>query len=120
MLTCPECNGALSRIEEKKIIRYRCHTGHAFTESALLADITKCIEEDLWKAIRGLDESILLLEEMAGRSANGTEWAVQAVHQKINDAKKHSEAIRKTLVNTEQLSGDSISKSDNGKKGISQ
>ncbi len=106
-LTCPECNGALSRIEENEIVRYRCHTGHAFTESALLADITKCIEEDLWKAIRGLDESILLLEEMSGRS-NGKEWAAKALHQKISDARKHSEAIRKTLVNTEQLSGDTI------------
>ena len=117
MLTCPECNGALSRIEEKKIVRFRCHTGHAFTENALLADITKCIEEDLWKAIRGLDESILLLQEMSGRSSSAGEWAVKALHQRISDAKKHSEAIRKTLVSTEQFNRDTLDKEAGRKPG---
>ena len=114
-LTCPECNGALTRIEEEKIVRYRCHTGHAFTENVLLADITKCIEEDLWKAIRGLDESIILLEEMASRTSKDADWALKALNLKINDAKKHSEAIRKTLLRTEQFSVDTIAKRDNDK-----
>jgi two-component system chemotaxis response regulator CheB len=108
-LTCPECNGTLSRIEEKKIIRYRCHTGHAFTENALLADVTKGIEEDLWKALRGLDESILILEEMAARATNGIEAPVKTLQQKISEAKKHSLAIRETLISNEQFSADKLS-----------
>lgn len=30
-LTCPDCGGGLWEIKESKPLRYRCHTGHAFT-----------------------------------------------------------------------------------------
>lgn len=50
--TCPECNGVLVRLVEGKFIRFRCHTGHAYTASSLLADVTKSVEEKLWQAMR--------------------------------------------------------------------
>jgi hypothetical protein len=34
-LTCPDCSGALVEIREGGLVRYRCHTGHAFTMEAL-------------------------------------------------------------------------------------
>ena len=34
--TCPDCHGALTQLIEGKLIRYRCHTGHTYTVSALL------------------------------------------------------------------------------------
>ncbi|RYY93494.1 MAG: chemotaxis protein CheB [Chitinophagaceae bacterium] len=63
--TCPECQGALLRLQEGSILRFRCHTGHAFTASALLAAVTGSVEEKLWQAIRGLEETTLLLEGIA-------------------------------------------------------
>ena len=43
--TCPECNGALSRLKEGNIIRFRCHTGHAFTIKALLSEVSDaCVQ----------------------------------------------------------------------------
>ncbi len=62
--TCPECHGALVRLLEGKIIRFRCHTGHAFTASALLAGITTVVEENLWQAMRGMEEGTLLLQQI--------------------------------------------------------
>lgn len=59
--TCPECHGALVRLIEGNIIRFRCHTGHAFTASALLAGITQTIEEALWSSMRAVEECTLLL-----------------------------------------------------------
>ncbi|GAB3018001.1 chemotaxis protein CheB [Spirosoma pulveris] len=41
--TCPECAGVLVRFREGKLIRYRCHTGHAYTAGALLAEVDKSI-----------------------------------------------------------------------------
>jgi two-component system chemotaxis response regulator CheB len=70
-LTCPECNGALISIREGKLIRYRCHTGHAFTASSLLAETTKSVEDSLWKAIRSLEETIILLEQSSKQFAEG-------------------------------------------------
>ncbi len=68
--TCPECHGALVRLLEGKIIRYRCHTGHAFTASALLAGITTVIEENLWQAMRGMEEATMILEQIGEHFEN--------------------------------------------------
>ena len=63
--TCPECHGVLVRLIEGKIIRFRCHTGHAYTASTLLADLSKSVEETLWQAMRGLEETTLLLNQIS-------------------------------------------------------
>lgn len=64
-LTCPECNGVLVSINEGKLLRYRCHTGHGFTADALLAELTKSVEETHWQVVRGLEEAVMLLEQIA-------------------------------------------------------
>ncbi|MEI6945969.1 chemotaxis protein CheB [Paraflavisolibacter sp. H34] len=38
-LTCPECHGALVELTEGNLTRYRCHTGHSFTQSSLLSGV---------------------------------------------------------------------------------
>jgi two-component system, chemotaxis family, protein-glutamate methylesterase/glutaminase len=62
--TCPECHGVLVRIQEGPIVRYRCHTGHAFSLQTLLAEVNEEIDATLWNAIRAIEERILLLQEM--------------------------------------------------------
>ena len=71
-LTCPECSGALVRFNEGKLVRYRCHTGHAYTAGALLAEVDKSVEDNLWKSIRAIEEAIMLLEESG--KALGAGW----------------------------------------------
>lgn len=44
---CPECHGVLSRLQNGDIVRYRCHTGHAYSADALLASITEKVEDSL-------------------------------------------------------------------------
>ena len=34
-ITCPECHGAMQEIRDGALVRYRCHTGHAFTLESL-------------------------------------------------------------------------------------
>jgi two-component system, chemotaxis family, protein-glutamate methylesterase/glutaminase len=63
--TCPECHGVLVRIRQGMIVRYRCHTGHAFSLETLLAEVNEEIDGTLWGALRALEERILLLEELA-------------------------------------------------------
>ncbi len=64
-LTCPECHGALRRIAEGRLTRFRCHTGHGFTADALISGITHTAKEALWNATRALEEGVMLLDEMA-------------------------------------------------------
>ncbi|GAB2523965.1 chemotaxis protein CheB [Spirosoma aerophilum] len=74
-LTCPECSGALVRFREGKLIRFRCHTGHAYTAGALLAEVDKSVEDNLWKSVRAIEEAIMLLEESGRASAEGGDAA---------------------------------------------
>lgn len=64
-LSCPECHGALQEFHEGKLIRYRCHTGHAYTLEALLSSVGENIERNMWQAMRGMEENIILLDNMA-------------------------------------------------------
>ena len=63
--TCPDCHGVLVQIEEGSIVRFRCHTGHAFSIKTLLAEVNDSIDKGLWDTIRAVEERILLLKQMA-------------------------------------------------------
>jgi two-component system chemotaxis response regulator CheB len=106
-LTCPECNGALVQFTEGKIIRYRCHTGHAFTDSSLLAGITKAIEENLWKTLKGLEEAIIILEQ-TGRQLelDGKEKNAGLFYNKAKQTHDRISEIRKIIFEQEHFSED--------------
>ena len=62
---CPECHGVLLQMKEADRIRFRCHTGHAYSAESLLADIREQIEVQLWNAIRAMQEGDVLMRAMA-------------------------------------------------------
>lgn len=106
-LTCPECSGALVSIQEGKIVRYRCHTGHAYTASALLADVTRSVEESLWKAVRSLEETVILLEQSSRQFAEGgNAAAADQFAQKAHETRQRAVKTRKFIFYQEQLSED--------------
>ena len=62
--TCPECNGTLWEIEARPT-RYRCHTGHGFTQRALRNAQIEAVDGALWSALRALQEEEQILRETA-------------------------------------------------------
>jgi two-component system, chemotaxis family, protein-glutamate methylesterase/glutaminase len=76
-LTCPECGGGLWEMKETKPLRYRCHTGHAYSALSLGQSQKESTEQSLWATIRGLREREMLLRRMAS-IAEGTGDAAQA------------------------------------------
>ena len=64
--TCPDCHGVLVQIEEGPIVRFRCHTGHAFSMKSLICEVNAAIDTGLWDTLRAVEERILLLRQMAG------------------------------------------------------
>jgi len=105
--TCPECHGALVKLQEGQMIRYRCHTGHAFTPSALLAGITEAVEETLWQAMRGLEEQAMLLEHIATHySETGRQDKAELFRQKARKSKEQADVVHESLPHHEQLSND--------------
>ena len=62
--TCPDCHGVLVQIEEGSIVRFRCHTGHAFSLMTLLAEVNESIDTGLWDTLRAIEERVMLLRQM--------------------------------------------------------
>ena len=105
--TCPECNGTLVRFQEGKFIRYRCHTGHAFTASALLTDVSRNVEETLWKAVRGLEEVTMLLDQTAtAMKESGDDEAAELFFNKAHDFRERADYLHEFAFQQEQLSED--------------
>lgn len=94
---CPDCGGVLWQMAEGKLLRYRCHTGHAFTSAVLLAQQTAKIEETLWVALRMFEERRNLLVTM---SKSGKHSA--SVTQRATDSEVHIERIRAMLKATDK------------------
>ncbi|MET3879569.1 chemotaxis protein CheB [Chitinophaga sp. OAE865] len=106
-LACPECHGALSALSEGGRIRYRCHTGHAFSESSLLSAITDNIENNLWNTARGLEESVNLLNHMGDHFAEINQPALAAMYfKKAKDTVGYNKRIREILHEMEKLNAD--------------
>jgi two-component system chemotaxis response regulator CheB len=66
---CPGCGGVLWKMDGRGEKRYRCHTGHSYSELALLASQSEKIEEMLWISLRMFEERKNLLTSMAKDSA---------------------------------------------------
>jgi two-component system, chemotaxis family, protein-glutamate methylesterase/glutaminase len=69
--TCPECGGALWKLDEGHSFRFRCHTGHGFTPETLLDGQNHELEKALWSAVRVLKERAGIHEQMASRMQKG-------------------------------------------------
>jgi two-component system, chemotaxis family, protein-glutamate methylesterase/glutaminase len=107
--TCPDCSGVLSKIKDGNRPRFRCHTGHAFSSDSLLAALTETIEESLWSAIRGVDESIMLLNHIGDHFAEVNQGPTAAkFFQKAIEAGKRNDLIRKAVFEHEHLSAESV------------
>ncbi|OUL21596.1 chemotaxis protein CheB [Nostoc sp. 106C] len=96
--TCPDCGGSLWEIEEGKMLRFKCHVGHAFGAETLLAMQSEVLEEALWSAIRALQEKAMLSERMASRMRDrNLKLAAQQMEREAEAAKQRAQLIREVL-----------------------
>lgn len=101
---CPDCGGVLWQITEGDFLRYRCHTGHAFTSAVLLAQQTAKIEETLWVALRMFEERQNLIAT-TGRSLGNS---ASSVLQRVQDSQIHIDRIRAMLKATHEDNQEAI------------
>jgi two-component system chemotaxis response regulator CheB len=105
--TCPDCHGALTQLIEGKLIRYRCHTGHAYTVSALLSEVTQSVESMLYQSMRGLEETKMLLQNLGTHFADDQQAAVaQLFFRKANEVGRQARIVHDSILKHEALSGD--------------
>ena len=93
---CPNCGGVLWEMNDPKVQRYRCHTGHSFTASALVDSQTEKIEETLWVSLRMFEERKNLLNNMAQKETHTREK--RSLSQRAKETEIHIERIRAMLL----------------------
>jgi two-component system chemotaxis response regulator CheB len=89
---CPECHGVLLQLKDEGRIRFRCHTGHAYSIESLVADVDQGIDTALWNAIRALEEATLLLQRIASLLPSGGDAA--RLEGRADDVRRQSDALR--------------------------
>ncbi|MGF6545249.1 chemotaxis protein CheB [Paraburkholderia youngii] len=75
--TCPECNGTLWRITGSRVMRYRCHTGHAYSAASLDDGRMIDAEMSLRNALRALREREMFSRELGEHFAAIGDTAAQ-------------------------------------------
>ena len=94
-LTCPDCGGSLWQVQQGHVLRYRCHTGHAYTAEALAESSQEALEETLWVALRMLEERKNLLGSMVDHDSGY--WTEQRT-ERVEEMKVHINRLREFLL----------------------
>ena len=98
--TCPSCRGALWELEENGHLRYRCHTGHAYTHASLLIDQNNAIEEAMYMALRAVEEKATALRRLAERWDQGFATLKADYQQRARDMDNTADVLRGLLSGT--------------------
>jgi two-component system chemotaxis response regulator CheB len=107
--TCPECYGVLVQLQDGGLTRFRCHTGHAYSLSTLLADVTQTLENSLWGTLRAMQESVLLLRHLAKQARDQQEGHLsEAAERKAGEVEQSTRLIYDLLRRQETLSEDQL------------
>jgi two-component system chemotaxis response regulator CheB len=100
--TCPECHGVLVQIEEGKLVRFRCHTGHAYSFKSLLVEVNEAVDASLWSTVRAIEERILILKQFADvAEAAGKVVEASRLRAKANEADEKCAPLRALLLDSD-------------------
>lgn len=96
-LTCPECNGTLWEIDDR-VLRYRCHVGHAYTAAYLEADQADAVEKNLYVALKSISESATLAMRLATRAQEeAQEEKARAFRERARKLEALADTVRHVL-----------------------
>lgn len=92
---CPNCGGVLWKVDDGVSLRYRCHTGHAYTAASLLAEQTGKIEETMWVALRMFEERRNLLTTVSKEQRGA---AAKSASERVKESDIHIARIKAILI----------------------
>jgi two-component system, chemotaxis family, protein-glutamate methylesterase/glutaminase len=113
-LTCPECHGALTEIDDQGFLRFRCHTGHAYSAESLRSSQADAWERALYDALRAQEEQLLLLRKMAlDARSRGQQGHAQGYETRAQSYEEGVQIIRSLLVdNGPRVASDDFATTD--------
>jgi two-component system, chemotaxis family, protein-glutamate methylesterase/glutaminase len=102
-LTCPDCGGGLWELDDQKPLRFRCHTGHAFSALSLADSQRASAEAHLWNGVRALREREMLLRRLAVVSrGNGQHEQARTQEALADRVAEQSDRLERMIEEREQ------------------
>jgi two-component system, chemotaxis family, protein-glutamate methylesterase/glutaminase len=99
LFACPECHGVLLQLKREGPLRFRCHTGHAYTAAALMAEVDEAIEVSLATTLRAIEERVLLLQHVAAHLRDQDEGATaEELLARAEWTQARAELVREALL----------------------
>lgn len=92
-LTCPECGGALAKVEGDPIPKYVCHIGHVLSGEAMLETQAETIERLLESALAMLNERCELCRQLLDDGG----YDKHRIEGSLRDATRTAEWLREFL-----------------------
>jgi two-component system, chemotaxis family, protein-glutamate methylesterase/glutaminase len=97
-LACPDCHGSMVEIQDGDLLRFRCHTGHAFTLETLRLAKCEAWERTLYAAMRAQQEHAMLARRIAAEAdAKGLVRSAEDFTRRGRDYEEGAEVIRQLL-----------------------
>lgn len=104
--TCPECGGSLWLSDRDGVTTFRCHVGHDYSAESLGAGINERLEQALWTALRTLEESAALQQQLARRARDHGLRGLAAGHDaRAGEAARRAAVIKRELTSTAWVRG---------------
>lgn len=104
---CPDCGGGLWDITKKgggKVVRYRCHIGHSYSEKDLVIKQGEIFESTLWIALRIMEERKTLLRKMEDdHTKRGLKKVANEYREKGDDLQGHVDKMKEVLFASQKL-----------------
>ena len=91
---CPDCGGAMRRVEDLDVLRFRCHVGHGWTAEALRARQDEDLDAALWTALRTVEDQVTLDERLLARAErSGRPRGALAIQKRLGLRRAASQAL---------------------------
>ena len=98
VFTCPDCGGTLWEVDDEAVLRFRCRTGHAYSEGTMLSLQERNLESALWAALRALEERYDLLRRVAARSRRaGDAHTSLRFERQLDNARRDIERVNHAI-----------------------
>src|SRR5262249_44782538 len=101
--------GTLLQLKTGGALRFRCHTGHAYTVDSLLAELSGSTEEAIWSSVRAMEESVILMRHVAKHLRDAGEVTkAEQFDRKAEETNARSAVVRQAALRQDQLSLETI------------
>jgi hypothetical protein len=93
----------LWEIVDGKLLQFRCHIGHLYSEQGLEAAESEKLEEALWSALRVLEENAALHRQLRQRAQeNGLQGLERAHGTRLQEVERRAALIRGVLMSEDE------------------